>query len=225
MPPSSPIKNAAVLVVGANGALGRAVITTLSKSFIPSIGIDFTPNNEASTSLLLPPSTSTIPASVSASSLFAELGKLEAKGGKKIGAVIYVTGGCQGGSLVDPGFMDSLEAMYKMNTQSAALATHLAARIFETSQLSFPNGLVVLTRAHAALSPTPGMVGYGISKTSTHYLVKTLAASNSSRLGATIGILPVTIDTPSNRAAMPEADFSYGKRYDLNKRDNKRRNK
>jgi dihydropteridine reductase len=84
--------------------------------------------------------------------------------------------------------------------------------------------------ATAALSSTPGMLGYGLSKVAAHHFVQTLGDSTgkaatpkakrkaSRKLQArqhgeyldsltVVGVLPTTIDTPSNRDAMPKADF------------------
>ena len=89
------------------------------------------------------------------------------------------------------------------------------------------NGLMVILGATAALSPTPGMMGYGLAKAATHHLIQTLgvltANSNSlerkavrKRAAGTlqprpymtvVGILPTTIDTPQNRRAMPRGKF------------------
>jgi dihydropteridine reductase len=53
------------------------------------------------------------------------------------------------------------------------------------------------------------MLGYGLSKAATHYLVKSLAVDPALQSTVTsLAILPVTIDTPANRAAMPKADFT-----------------
>ena len=90
------------------------------------------------------------------------------------------------------------------------------------------SGLFVVIGATPALLPTPGMLGYGLSKVSVHHFVQTLgettgksSTTKSRRQKArrlrknsaysdtlsVVGILPTTIDTPNNRAAMPDADF------------------
>lgn len=81
-----------------------------------------------------------------------------------------------------------------------------------------PGALVVVMGATAALGPTLGMMGYGVSKAATHHVVQTLGAmstqsmtkgSHKSPLFPTVvGILPTTIDTPGNRKAMPKANFA-----------------
>lgn len=89
-------------------------------------------------------------------------------------------------------------------------------------------GLFVTIGATAALGPTPGMLGYGLSKAGTHHFVQTLGeitgkavTTRTKRQKArrlrkdaeyldtlsVVGILPTTIDTPNNRDAMPQADF------------------
>lgn len=73
------------------------------------------------------------------------------------------------------------------------------------------------------------MLAYGLSKGGTHHFIQTLGETtgkavttrskrqkarrlrkNSEYLDSlsVVGILPTTIDTPSNRKGMPEADFS-----------------
>jgi dihydropteridine reductase len=75
------------------------------------------------------------------------------------------------------------------------------------------DSLVVFMGATAALQATPGMLGYGVSKAATHHVVQTLAAATNATNTAKhhpttiVGILPTTLDTPSNRrAAGPGAD-------------------
>ena len=83
--------------------------------------------------------------------------------------------------------------------------------------------------ATAALSSTPGMMGYGVAKTAAHHLVQTMGATTGNALDtkikrkigrkfrqhaenldtlSVVGILPTTIDTPSNRQFNPNADYS-----------------
>lgn len=55
------------------------------------------------------------------------------------------------------------------------------------------------------------MIGYALAKAGVHYLAMNLAekAQNKDYLdGRVITILPETIDTESNRQAMPNSDFS-----------------
>ena len=54
------------------------------------------------------------------------------------------------------------------------------------------------------------MLAYGACKAATHFIVKSLAQPGSGLPEGTFvcGLLPVTLDTPQNRAGMPDADTS-----------------
>lgn len=61
--------------------------------------------------------------------------------------------------------------------------------------------------ASAALSPTPGMLGYGSAKAAAHhYLQSSGPASHESNDVTSVGILPLMIDTPANREMLGEGD-------------------
>ncbi|KAJ3111446.1 hypothetical protein HK100_002677 [Physocladia obscura] len=63
--------------------------------------------------------------------------------------------------------------------------------------------------ADAALAATPAMVAYGLAKAAVHQLVKSIAAEHSGfpAKATVVGLLPNTLDTLPNRAAMPTADY------------------
>ena len=98
-------------------------------------------------------------------------------------------------------------------------------------------GLMVVLGATAALQPTPGMMGYGLAKASTHHFIQTLGASTGRSLQsksnrkegrrvrqhlksldelAVVGILPSMLDTATNREADPDGNFdSWTKPADI----------
>jgi NAD(P)-dependent dehydrogenase (short-subunit alcohol dehydrogenase family) len=82
---------------------------------------------------------------------------------------------------------------------SRAVAPHMRER---------RTGRIVHVAAWAAVEPFPGAAAYIVSKSSLLALVRVLALELSGS-GVTVNaVLPTTIDTPANRAAMPEADRS-----------------
>ncbi len=99
--------------------------------------------------------------------------------------------------------LDGVESMYRACIASSAASAHLASALLK------PNGLLVFTGSAAALTSTPGMLGYGMAKAATHQLVSSLAAGDGLPSGArTVAVLPGVIDTPGNRSGMPDADTS-----------------
>ncbi|MGA3190060.1 MAG: SDR family oxidoreductase, partial [Bryobacteraceae bacterium] len=66
----------------------------------------------------------------------------------------------------------------------------------------------VAVGSRAAVEPMPKFAAYAVSKAGLVALVKNVAAEGKD-LGITANVvLPSTIDTPLNRQAMPQADFS-----------------
>lgn len=83
-------------------------------------------------------------------------------------------------------------------------------RLLSISFLLYSGGLLTLTGAQAALSPTPGMIGYGLAKAAVHHLTQSLSDAKGGlpASACVASILPVTLDTPMNRKWMPKADTS-----------------
>jgi NAD(P)-dependent dehydrogenase (short-subunit alcohol dehydrogenase family) len=70
------------------------------------------------------------------------------------------------------------------------------------------NGRIIHIAARAALDPFPGAAAYIAAKSGLIGLIRALALELAGT-GVTVnGVLPTTIDTPANRAAMPTADVS-----------------
>jgi dihydropteridine reductase len=119
---------------------------------------------------------------------------------RPLGAVVCVAGGWEGGTVADADVLASVDAMYHKNVRTSVMASHIAARCLH------PAGLLVLTGAAGVLRPTPAMLGYGMAKMSVLQLVSSLAHPSSGVAADTLALLPGILDTPSNRAAMPDAD-------------------
>ena len=69
-------------------------------------------------------------------------------------------------------------------------------------------GCILAIGARTAVEPVTTLGAYSASKAALVSLVRTIAAENK-KFGITANIiLPGTMDTPANRAAMPSANFS-----------------
>jgi dihydropteridine reductase len=118
-----------------------------------------------------------------------------------LNVVFCAAGGWAGGSIKSGDLVANVDKMISMNVHSALQASRIAALRLA------PGGLLVLTGAAAAVEGTSGMIAYGITKAATHQLVESMA-QQFKKEATCLAILPVTIDTPSNRAGMPSADTS-----------------
>jgi NAD(P)-dependent dehydrogenase (short-subunit alcohol dehydrogenase family) len=70
------------------------------------------------------------------------------------------------------------------------------------------SGRIIAIGSRAAMEPGTGVGAYGASKAAMVSLIKTVAVENRDAGVTANAILPGTMDTPANRKAMPNADFS-----------------
>jgi len=121
----------------------------------------------------------------------------------RIDALINLVGGFAMGR-VEETDVALWQRMLTMNVTAAfllskAVLPHMVAR---------GTGRIVHVAAWAAVDPFPGAAAYIVSKSSLLALIKVLALELSGS-GVTVnGVMPNTIDTPANRASMPQTDPS-----------------
>ncbi len=172
--------------------------------------MDYNANESADRNILLDPKQAwTVGVEAVKSGLAATggAGAAAGSGGVRFGAMISAAGGWAGERLSADGFLAGADRMLQQNVSSSFAIVHLASRYLSEG------GVCVLTGSAACVDPTPGMISYGVSKAAVHHLIRSVAASASTKSpqlpkGAAIaGILPITIDTPTNREFMPNAKF------------------
>jgi NAD(P)-dependent dehydrogenase (short-subunit alcohol dehydrogenase family) len=120
-----------------------------------------------------------------------------------VDGVALVAGGWAGGARFEEAPAEEWESMRRVNLDTAAhvcraALPHLLAR----------GGSVVAVGSRGAETAGAGMAAYAVAKQALHALVRVLAAENVDRGVRFNAVLPGTIDTPANRAAMPGADRS-----------------
>ena len=125
-----------------------------------------------------------------------------ALGGGRVDAVINVAGGWAGGNAANPDWVKNADLMWKQSVWSSAISATLSAKHLKDG------GLLVLPGAKPCVGGTPGMMGYGMAKAAVHQLVKSCGTEGAGLPAGsvTMGMLPVTLDTPMNRKFMPDAD-------------------
>jgi NAD(P)-dependent dehydrogenase (short-subunit alcohol dehydrogenase family) len=106
---------------------------------------------------------------------------------------------------LEKGSVDTWDLLYRVNLRSAVSTSHAAL-----PHLTKRGGgrIINIGAGAAAAKASAGMGAYTASKAGVAKLTEALAEEVKDR-GITVnGILPSTIDTPANRADMPNADFS-----------------
>lgn len=120
-----------------------------------------------------------------------------------IDVLVNVAGGFAWETL-EGGSIDTWAKMQAMNLMSNATITKLAL----PHLIAADEARIINIGAGAALKAGTGMGAYAASKSGVHRLTEALAEELAGK-GVTVNaILPSIIDTPTNRADMPDADFS-----------------
>jgi NAD(P)-dependent dehydrogenase (short-subunit alcohol dehydrogenase family) len=113
-------------------------------------------------------------------------------------------GGFAGGTTVDETALEVWDQMYRINVRSAVAMS----RALLPGMRSRRQGVIVNVASQAARERPAGLAAYSASKAAILVLTETLqkeVADDGIRVHA---VVPTTIDTPANRAAMPDADFA-----------------
>jgi NAD(P)-dependent dehydrogenase (short-subunit alcohol dehydrogenase family) len=94
------------------------------------------------------------------------------------------------------------DRMLTLNLTSA----YVAARAVLPDMLTAGSGRVVAVASRAVVPPVGGFIAYTVAKAAVIAFVQALSAETRGR-GVTVNaVLPSTMDTPANRAAMPSVD-------------------
>ena len=127
----------------------------------------------------------------------------EADGGS-LGAVVNLVGGFAAGERLHATPIADFETQLRLNLRPTYLTCQAALpRLLEAG-----GGAIVCMASRSAVAPFPGGSGYAVAKAGVLALVDTLAVEYGGDGVRTNAILPSIIDTPGNRAAMPDADPS-----------------
>lgn len=127
-------------------------------------------------------------------------------------ASVHVAGGFEMAPLMDT-TLEAFTAQWKINTVTAFLACREAARRMRLSGggqggRAGQGGRIVNVGSRAGVDHPGGKIAYVTAKAALAGMTRALAAELSSDRILVNAVLPDTIDTPANRAAMPDADFS-----------------
>jgi len=189
-----------VLITGAKGGLGTFVTNSFLEAGAHVIGVsrsirdaDF-PNEHFSA----------IPAEISdGESARRVVDETIAKAGR-IDGLVHLMGGFAGGQSVTDTDDATLDRMLDLNLRSAFyMFRAILPRMREQGGVR-----IIAIGSKAAVEPAAMAGAYAASKAALVSLVRTVARENSDCGVSANIVLPGTMDTPANRAADPNADFS-----------------
>lgn len=119
-------------------------------------------------------------------------------------ASVHLAGGWAGGPIPNTTLTD-LQRQLDINFVSAFLCCREAVRNMR-AKAAGRGGRIINVSSRAALVPAGGAIAYAASKAAVNTLTQALADEVRDDGILVNAIAPSTIDTPANRAAMPQAD-------------------
>ncbi|WP_093620440.1 SDR family NAD(P)-dependent oxidoreductase [Actinoplanes philippinensis] len=119
-------------------------------------------------------------------------------------AVVNLVGGYAGADLIADTPVADFEAMLTINLRPTYLTTAAALPYL----IGAGGGSVVCVSSRAAVSPFPGAAGYVTAKAAVLAFAAAVDVEYRKQNVRCNTVLPSVIDTPANRAAMPDADHS-----------------
>jgi NAD(P)-dependent dehydrogenase (short-subunit alcohol dehydrogenase family) len=186
------IEGGHILVTGASGVLGQAVVEGLSargaqvialaRGEAPVGGISGVDLNDAQ-------------------ALAAAMATVR-EGTERLVGLVNIAGGFSW-EKVEGGSLDTWDRLYRINLRSAVAATQAALPLLKAGR-----GAIVNVGSAAAAKAGVGMAAYAASKAGVVKLTESLAEELKTEGVRVNAVLPSIIDTPVNRADMPKADIS-----------------
>ncbi len=191
-----------VLITGASGALGRSVVARFLEAGDPVLAVGRDESGLGELTALAPSAALSVRRadltdSTQVARLFADA---EAASGPPR-AVVHLAGGFRYARLAET-TDDEWRFLLGVNLETTFLVCREAARAFARAA----GGALVAIASPAGLEGAAGVGAYAATKAGVLRLVESLARELAPCGARANAILPGTMDTPANRAAMPDAD-------------------
>jgi NAD(P)-dependent dehydrogenase (short-subunit alcohol dehydrogenase family) len=188
-----------IIVTGGFGTLGRAVSDAFRAAGDRVTRVDFAPSPPDANPGGLDLGSVDLTDAAAAAAVARQAAS--AHGG--IDVLVNVAGGFVWQTLADGG-PETWARMHAMNATTCVTMTRAALPVLSST----PGAAIVNIGAAGALAAGAGMGAYAASKCAVHKLTESLAAELAGVDCTVNAVLPTILDTPANRADMPEADFS-----------------
>jgi NAD(P)-dependent dehydrogenase (short-subunit alcohol dehydrogenase family) len=187
------------IVTGANGGLGTDVTKSLLAAGATVVGIARSIAAGEEHDSRFYPVSANLADPEEAGALFARL----AERFGQIDILAHVMGGFAGGASVAETDNATWQKMMDINLNAAFYVLRAVVPVMRRAE----HGRIVVIGSRQAVQPAANVGAYSASKAALVSLVQTIAIENKDKNIRANVILPGTMDTSANRAAMPKANF------------------
>ena len=189
------VEGKVVLIAGGSGALGHSVVPAFLAAGARVVTADRNPSTDQADGRLALKADVTDEADVRrlVDEVIRKLGRID--------VLINLVGGFAPGPV-----KDTAVALWQRMLTTNLTAAFLLSKAVLPHMEERETGRILHVAAWAAVEPFPGAAAYIVAKSGLLALIKVLALELKGS-GVTVNaVLPTTIDTPANRASMPEVD-------------------
>lgn len=176
-----------VVVTGAGGALGKAVVSALQAAGADVSGLDHK-NTEFSVDLSDP------------RHVTATLASARERRGQVFG-LVHLVGGYHAGGVLETSAAE-MEDMVRLNL---LVAGEMVRQVLPDMRQA-KSGRIIGIGAYAAVKSSANQAAYNASKAALGSFLRSVAEEVKGDGVSVITLLPTTLDTPANRKAMPDGD-------------------
>ena len=189
------------VVCGASGGLGPAVLDAMAALGDPVVGVA-SPRSEPAKLAALRPDVQWLRADLSDPDSVEALWRI-IDGLGEVRRLVNVTGGFAGGTVIETS-PRVVRDMFEVNLATAWWSSREAAR----RMTALGGGMIVNVGSASGVELHGGAAAYAVSKAALHALTRVLSDELRSAGVAVNAVVPVTIDTPANRAWMSAGDLA-----------------
>lgn len=193
------LKGQVAIVTGANGGLGVHVVKVLLAEGATVVGIARSIAAGAASdgrySAVSADLTDPLQARENVARVADQFGKVD--------ILVHVMGGFAGGASVAEMDDATWRKMMDLNLNAAFYVLRAVVPVMRRAG----QGRIIAIGSRQAVEPAANVAAYSASKAALVSLVETVALENRDKNIRANVILPGTMDTPANRAAMPKANF------------------
>lgn len=202
---SSEFAGKTVVITGAAGNLGRAVVKRFAEGGARLALLDH--HAERLQALQAEYGAETLTETVDlgdVAAVDALFARWEASG-VRLDGVVHTVGGFVYGKPVHEENIETLERMFNLNVRPIYVFCGRAARHMVEHQIA---GKIVMVLARAAFKGAANTAAYTATKAAAQRLMESMSLELRDQGINVNGVAPSIIDTPPNRQDMPKADFS-----------------